>query len=259
MIKERHFAVHPNVLSCLWYVKVRAGGAASKGDFVKKPTRKWDKDRDWKKKAARGKGNMKGKGEGTEWAEKKKEWRTKKMRKEAKERKEIERDMDEAEAEVDEEEAARNVSLYRSRRWRFLLTSILSFSQQTETLQHLFVLYFSIIKQKKRTPLLPAALEGLARFAHLVNVDFFRDLLAVLKTIIKGDKLDEMDLLEDEGAPDVDERSSGSRTRLRLLGIVTAFELLSGQGECLSSPASSRAACSRLRPLPSQARRSTST
>lgn len=95
------------------------------------------------------------------------------------------------------------------------------------------MLYFSIIKQTKRTPLLPAALEGLARFAHLVNVDFFRDLLGVLKSIIRGDKLDEIDD-NDEDDTSFDDRAIGTRTRLRLLGIVTAFELLSGQGEALN-------------------------
>jgi nucleolar complex protein 3 len=108
MIKERHYAVHPNVLSALWYVKVKAG---KDNAYIKKPARHWDKDRDWKKKAQRGKGNMKGKGEGSEWSEKKKEWRTKKMRKDMRDKKEIEKEMDEAEAEVDEEEAGRNVSL----------------------------------------------------------------------------------------------------------------------------------------------------
>jgi len=238
MIKERHFAAHPNILTCLWYVKVRAGKDAS---FIKKPTRKWDKDRDWKKKAERGKGNMKGK-EGSEWSEKKKEWRTKKMKKDMRDKKEIEKEMDEAEAEVNEEEAGRNVSSHpSSRRVSFWfvsspLTFVFSSSlQQTETLQHLFVLYFSIIKQTKRTPLLPAALEGLARFAHLVNVDFFRDLLAVLKSIIKGDKLDEIDDNDDDDTS-FDDRALGARTRLRLLGIVTAFELLSGQGSFFRPP-----------------------
>lgn len=222
MIKERHFNVHPNVLSCLWHVKVRA--APSK-ESAAPHKRRWDKDRDWKKKADRGKGVNKERSayeQTGEWAEKKREWRTKKMRKDMKERKAIAKEMDEAGAEVDEEEANRN---------------------QTETLQHLFVLYFSILKQTKRTPLLPAALEGLARFAHLVNVDFFRDLLGVLRTLIKGDKLDE--LLEDEDSEDENlnvqgwgaGRGAEDKTRLRLLAIVTAFELLSGQGTSLSLPA----------------------
>lgn len=96
--------------------------------------------------------------------------------------------------------------------------------QQTETLKNLFVLYFSILKQPKRSPMLPAAMEGIAKFAHLVNIEFFRDLLAVLKRIVRGEVEDD----DDENAPDVVGR--GYEVRLRMLGIVTAFELLSGQG-----------------------------
>ncbi len=89
------------------------------------------------------------------------------------------------------------------------------------------MLYFSIIKQTRRTPLLPGALEGISRFAHLVNVDFFRDLLAVLKGIIRGDVLDD----EDEDDPAFESaQTTGAEVRLRLLAIVTAFDLLSGQG-----------------------------
>lgn len=38
----------------------------------------------------------------------------------------------------------------------------------------------------------------------------------------------------------MDERTTANKTRLRLLGIVTAFELLSGQGECNGSGSQSR-------------------
>mgnify|MGYP006876499549 CR=1 FL=1 len=74
--------------------------------------------------------------------------------------------------------------------------------------------------------MLPAAMEGIAKFAHLVNIEFFRDLLAVLKKIVRGEVEDDDD--EEEGRPDVVGR--GYEVRLRMLGIVTAFELLSGQG-----------------------------
>jgi hypothetical protein len=244
MIKERHFNVHPNVLSCLWHVKVRAAPSKESSAPHK---RRWDKDRDWKKKAERGKGVNKERTayeQGGEWAEKKREWRTKKMRKDMKEKKAIEKEMDEAGAEIDEEEANRN---------------------QTETLQHLFVLYFSILKQTRRTPLLPAALEGLARFAHLVNVDFFRDLLGVLRTIVKGDRLDELVDAEDSEDESLDTQGWGAgrgaedKTRLRLLAIVTAFELLSGQGTS-ALPAIALSSSDADRPLSfSQVRRSTST
>ena len=89
-------------------------------------------------------------------------------------------------------------------------------SQHTECLKLLFVLYFSILKNPRPTPLLPAALQGLSKFAHLVNIDFFKDLMKVLKELI----------VRDEG-----------NVQHCLLCIVTAFELLSGQGEivCASS------------------------
>jgi nucleolar complex protein 3 len=74
-------------------------------------------------------------------------------------------------------------------------------------------------------------MEGIAKFAHLVNIEFFRDLLAVLKVIIKGDAtVDEDD--EDLAGPDV--VGNGIETRLRMLAIVTAFELLSGQGQSIT-------------------------
>ncbi len=90
--------------------------------------------------------------------------------------------------------------------------------QQTETLKNLFVLYFSILKQG-RSLLLPPALEGIAHFAHLINLDFFRDLLGLLRRIVTED------------GDDSDETGVGERVRIRLLAIVTAFNLLSGQGE----------------------------
>jgi nucleolar complex protein 3 len=96
------------------------------------------------------------------------------------------------------------------------------------------VLYFSILKHPGKSPLLAAALEGISHFAHLINIDFFRDLLAVLRKIIveQDDRPDE----EEEGEEEVvkvEVIGSGERARLRLLAIVTAFELLSGQGKVI--------------------------
>ncbi len=88
--------------------------------------------------------------------------------------------------------------------------------QQTETLKLLFVLYFSILKATHPTPLLPCALEGISKFAHLVNIDFFKDLLQVLKKLIQEDDEEDDELI--------------SSTHRRLLCIITAFDLLSGQG-----------------------------
>ncbi|KAI3610426.1 nuclear export protein noc3 [Moniliophthora roreri] len=145
----------------------------------------------------------KGKGKGRE------EHLSKKAVKALKEQKEIEREFKEAEAVVDGEEKANN---------------------QTETLKLLFVLYFSVIKSSKRTPLLPAALDGIAKFAHLVNIDFFKDLMKVLKEIITRDN-DEVEANE-EGKDVANLKEPDVREKL--MCIVTAFELLSGQGEALN-------------------------
>jgi len=100
--------------------------------------------------------------------------------------------------------------------------------QQTETLKLLFVLYFRIIKNPRPTPLLPAALHGISKFAHLVNIDFFKDLMKVLKELISREPDDEDDTIEGLTA-------SAEDVRHRLLCIVTGFELLSGQGACVNS------------------------
>jgi nucleolar complex protein 3 len=86
--------------------------------------------------------------------------------------------------------------------------------------------------------LLPAALEGIAKYAHLVSIDFFRDLMRVLKDLVtrvphahpagRGDEDD-----DDDDAPR--EISHGpaaqaENARHQLSCILTAYELLSGQG-----------------------------
>uniref|UniRef100_A0A8C0XL49 Nucleolar complex protein 3 homolog n=1 Tax=Castor canadensis TaxID=51338 RepID=A0A8C0XL49_CASCN len=83
----------------------------------------------------------------------------------------------------------------------------------TETLNIVFVTYFRILKKAQRSPLLPAVLEGLAKFAHLINVEFFDDLLVVLHTLIESG-----DLSYEES----------------LHCVQTAFHILSGQGDVLN-------------------------
>ncbi|CAO3633179.1 unnamed protein product [Mucor hiemalis] len=126
---------------------------------------------------------------------------TKKARKTAKETKEIEKEFQEAEAVVSKEEKDKN---------------------HTETLKLIFAFYFRILKKQTSSPLLPAVLEGLSRFAHLISVDFFDDLLNALREVMHS--------FEDSN--DISRTSSG--TRKRLLCIITAFQLLSGQGEAFN-------------------------
>jgi nucleolar complex protein 3 len=86
------------------------------------------------------------------------------------------------------------------------------------------------LKAAKPSPLLFAALQGIARFSHMVNVDFFRDLLAVIRDIMnRSDEPDEdLDVSEGTDGSFADDQS---RMQLQILCIVTAFDLLSGQGK----------------------------
>ncbi|KAF9874056.1 nuclear export protein noc3 [Colletotrichum karsti] len=142
----------------------------------------------------------------------KKEFRTKKQRKQIKEQKAIEKDMQQADALVSHEERDR---------------------MQSETLKLVFVTYFRVLKL--RVPhLMGAVLEGLAKYAHLINQDFFGDLLEALKDLIRHAQEDaEGDLEPDaeaEGEEDDDEdESARNTTREALLCTVTAFALLAGQ------------------------------
>lgn len=83
----------------------------------------------------------------------------------------------------------------------------------TETLNIVFVTYFRILKKAQKSPLLPAVLEGLAKFAHLINVEFFDDLLVVLHTLIESGDLSYQESLH---------------------CVQTAFHILSGQGDVLN-------------------------
>ncbi|NXK48911.1 NOC3L protein, partial [Chauna torquata] len=83
----------------------------------------------------------------------------------------------------------------------------------TETLNIVFLTYFRILKKAQKSPLLPAVLEGLAKFAHLINVEFFDDLLIVLHSLI--------------ASGDLSYRES-------LHCILSAFHILSGQGDVLN-------------------------
>ncbi|KAJ4495567.1 nucleolar complex-associated protein-domain-containing protein [Lentinula lateritia] len=194
MIKEKHFNVHPAVLSCLLHLRLKSElGVRSSESKADKQTWPVAQSRSKGKDAAR---RAKGKTSNQPHL-------SKKALKVLKEKKEIEREFRDAEAEVDKEERA---------------------TTHTETLKLMFVLYFGILKNSTPTLLLPAALEGIIKYAHLVNIDFFRDLMQVLRGLILSD-------------PDGDQEASLKNILMmqhRLLCIVTAFELLSGQGEALN-------------------------
>ncbi|VDN00976.1 unnamed protein product [Thelazia callipaeda] len=90
-------------------------------------------------------------------------------------------------------------------------SSKLSFA--TETMNHVFATYFRVIKRLPTTRLLEPVLEGLAKFAHLINVEFFDDMISALASLV-------------------------NQQHLRLIDsvrcIYTVFVMLSGEGIALN-------------------------
>jgi len=136
----------------------------------------------------------------------KREFRTKNKRKLMKENKAIEKELQEADAIVSHEERDKI---------------------QAETLKLVFGVYFQILKA--RTPaLMGAVLEGLVKYAHLINQEFFGDLLESLKDLITDAELPEGDDNDEDAMEDVHEVPRNV-TRESLLCVITAFALLQGQ------------------------------
>ncbi|ERF69238.1 hypothetical protein EPUS_08917 [Endocarpon pusillum Z07020] len=143
--------------------------------------------------------------------------RSKKERKLARERKAVEKDMKEADATVTHEDRSR---------------------MQSETLKMVFTAYFRILKLG--TPhLMGVVLEGLAKFAHLINQEFFGDLLEALKDIVNESSVIDEEALETKDNEDIFEEIPSTRniTRESLLSIQTAFTLLAGQDVSKSASA----------------------
>ena len=87
---------------------------------------------------------------------------------------------------------------------------------QSDTLQSVILTYFRILKSENLSApnvqkLLPVTLEGLAKFAHLINIDTVVDLLGVLRDLLK-----KIDVLPIDAA---------------LNCILTAFQTLQGPGK----------------------------
>ncbi|WFD35927.1 hypothetical protein MCUN1_002798 [Malassezia cuniculi] len=202
MIRERHFLVHANVLDILAHLRLReeltrTHKTGPMGSAHAAPTpRVQQKNKVDSKRVRKGLAVH----------------RSKKETKRARELEAIEQEMREADAVINLEERERN---------------------QSETLKLVFALYFRILKTSE-TPqqLLASALQGIVLFAHHVSVDFFRDLIQVLRTLLG----DAMRMVEQASAwHEEDIRAAPVHKGMRgvLLCIVAAFELLKGQGESL--------------------------
>nr|CAD7572076.1 unnamed protein product [Timema californicum] len=83
----------------------------------------------------------------------------------------------------------------------------------TEITKFVFTIYFRVLKSAPSSKLLSITLEGLAKFAHCINLDFYHDLVEVLNRL-------------------VEEESLGYRAQLHC--VQTVFTILSGQGDVLN-------------------------
>ncbi|XP_068894937.1 nucleolar complex protein 3 isoform X2 [Tenebrio molitor] len=83
----------------------------------------------------------------------------------------------------------------------------------TEITKFVFGIYFRILKSSTNTKVLGVCLEGLAKFAHCINLEFYLDLVNILDRLMKEEWL-------------------GYREQLHC--VQTVFSILSGQGEALN-------------------------
>lgn len=144
--------------------------------------------------------------DGTRAPKKKWEHRTKRERKAIKEEKALSKVMAQADALVSHEERDH---------------------MQSETLKLVFATYFRILKQRQPN-LMGAVLEGLAKYSHLINQDFFGDLLEAMKDLIRHSEEDaEND--DEDGEDEKEDVPVRNTSREALLCTVTAFTLLAGQ------------------------------
>uniref|UniRef100_A0A0N5A011 NOC3-like protein n=1 Tax=Parastrongyloides trichosuri TaxID=131310 RepID=A0A0N5A011_PARTI len=83
----------------------------------------------------------------------------------------------------------------------------------TDTMKQVFTIYFSVIKRLSKSSLMEPVLEGLAKFAHLINIEFFDDLIASLSELVQDDELRVLDAFH---------------------CIYTVFVILSGEGKSIN-------------------------
>ncbi|EPS32867.1 hypothetical protein PDE_07828 [Penicillium oxalicum 114-2] len=201
MMKAREFNINESVLNTFLHLRLL-------GEFSRKASRdRVDREEPEDEKTFGKKQKQK------------REFRTKRERKVMKERKIVEKDMKVADALVSHEERDKN---------------------QAETLKLVFGVYFRILKQ--RIPnLMGPVLEGLAKYAHLINQDFFGDLLEAMKDLIGHAERDELDQADEDVSEDEEDEEENEdelhkaeptkrdARRETLLCTITAFALLEGQ------------------------------
>jgi len=88
---------------------------------------------------------------------------------------------------------------------------------QADSLHEICLVYFRVVKRKVGFALLPAALHGLGRITHLVNLETVEDLLEVMKNMVNATAATELVTAE-----------------VRVLCVHCALKTLSGAGRVLS-------------------------
>ncbi|GMT11832.1 hypothetical protein PFISCL1PPCAC_3129, partial [Pristionchus fissidentatus] len=83
----------------------------------------------------------------------------------------------------------------------------------TEAMKQVFHIFFSILRRMPTIALLQPVLEGLSKFAHLLNVEFFSDMIKCMEELIDNHELSIMDTLN---------------------CVNTVFVILSGDGQALN-------------------------
>ncbi|EDQ88262.1 uncharacterized protein MONBRDRAFT_32917 [Monosiga brevicollis MX1] len=84
---------------------------------------------------------------------------------------------------------------------------------QTQILAQMFAVFFRVLKFAQHSPILSVALEGLGRFAHLIDTNFYDDIFRALEDLIGNEQL-----------------TLGAT----LSSIKAAFRILSGEGRSLT-------------------------
>ncbi|XP_046385482.1 nucleolar complex protein 3 homolog [Ischnura elegans] len=84
----------------------------------------------------------------------------------------------------------------------------------TETTKAIFTIYFRILKTAPHSKVLSLTLEGLAKYAHCINIDFYHDLVLVLDGLVSGSN----------------ENGTVLGHREQLHCVQTVFSILSGPG-----------------------------
>ncbi|KAI5811252.1 nucleolar complex-associated protein-domain-containing protein [Peziza echinospora] len=207
MFKTRRFHVHESVLNT--FLSLRLLSELS----VKASQERVEHEDGFPKKRKRGQDDPK------------KAFRTKRTKKMEKEQSAAMKELKEADAVVSHEEREK---------------------MQSETLKLVFITYFKILKERPDGNLMATTLEGLAKYAHLINIDFFTMLLTALKELIQ-----DTTSLSSPYFPHTASSNSTTThqpTRESLLCITTAFALLTGQSSDYH-PLTSRTKTSALVPL----------